>query len=316
LVGERDTEGKFLTLPQVMAILSRFDDNGDGVLQYEEFAKLWMAKRRSAMSEDSLRRAVVVCGYNEVGQQLCNLLDRANIAGIPYVAFARTSEHITTGVSDGARVIYGDGTSGALIRAAGVEKPTAIAITYQDAERCLKATSCLRDSFPDTPIFVRANDRNAVKKLVKAGATEVVVATGRLASGMGKLLGVTRDARSGAVLEDSAAVALTNLAIPLVTEEVQVLGSGEGESDSDPEETRKLFQLFSTSLSLNEDGKAQLSELVNEILRSSDFFISDEQVKELLGCDSSIESCMIDAEDKYVSFSEFVMLYRKELTYK
>ena len=109
LVGERDTEGKFLTLPQVMAILSRFDDNGDGVLQYEEFAKLWMAKRRSAMSEDSLRRAVVVCGYNEVGQQLCNLLDRANIAGIPYVAFARTSEHITTGVSDGARVIYGDG---------------------------------------------------------------------------------------------------------------------------------------------------------------------------------------------------------------
>mmetsp|Transcript_13032 Transcript_13032/g.26424 ORF Transcript_13032/g.26424 Transcript_13032/m.26424 type:complete len:996 (+) Transcript_13032:121-3108(+) len=314
LVGERDGEGKFLTISQVKTIISRFDDNDDGVLQYEEFSKLWMAKRRSAMSEDSLRRAVVVCGYNEVGQQLCNLLDKANIAGIPYVAFARRADHISAGVSNGARVVYGDGTSGTLIKAAGVEKPTAIAITYKDTERCLSATSCLRDAFPDTPILVRANNGEAVKKFVKAGATEVIVATGSVASGMGQLLGVKRDTRFGGIIEDTAAVALTNLAIPLVNGEA--LGLVDGDADSDPEETRKLFQLFSTTLSLNEDGKAPLSELVNEILRSSDFFITDAQVKELLGCDSSLESCMIDAEDKYVSFSEFVMLYRKELSYK
>jgi len=314
LVGERDNDGKFLSLAQVKAIISRFDDNNDGVLQYEEFAKLWMAKRRSATSEESLRRAVVVCGYNEVGQQLCNLLDKANIAGIPYVAFARRSDHISAGVSNGARVVYGDGTSGALIRAAGVEKPTAIAITYRDPERCLSATACLRDAFPDTPILVRANNRDAVKELVKAGATEVVVATGSVASGLGQLLGVKRDTRFGGIIEDSEAVALTNLAIPLVTAEVQ--GLVDGDADSDPEETRRLFRLFSTTLTLNEDGKAPLSELVNEILRSSDFFITDAQVKELLGCDSSLESCMIDAEDKYVSFSEFVMLYRKEMSYK
>lgn len=314
LVGERDVEGKFLTLSQVKTIISRFDDNNDGVLQYEEFAKLWMAKRRSAMSEESLRRAVVVCGYNEVGQQLCNLLDRANIAGIPYVAFARTSDHITAGVSNGARVVYGDGTSGSLIKAAGVEKPTAIAITYREFGRCLSATSCLRDAFPDTPIFVRANNKDMVKELVKAGATEVIVATGSVASGMGQLLGVRRDTRFGGVLEDSAAVALSNLAVPLVNGDAQ--GLLDGDADSDPEETRKLFQLFSTTLSLNEDGKAPLSELVNEILRSSDFFITDAQVKELLGCDASLESCMTDAEEKYVSFSEFVMLYRKELSYK
>lgn len=94
-----DGEGQFLTLKQVKGIISRFDDNGDGVLQYEEFAQLWMAKRRSAMGEKALRRAYVVCGYNEVGQQLCNLLDKANIAGIPYVAFARKTEQISTSVS-------------------------------------------------------------------------------------------------------------------------------------------------------------------------------------------------------------------------
>ncbi len=99
LVGERDGEGKFLSLDQVKSIIRRFDDNDDGVLQYDEFAQLWMAKRRSAMSEESLRRAVVVCGYNEVGQQLCALLDKANIAGIPYVAFARKTEQLSASVS-------------------------------------------------------------------------------------------------------------------------------------------------------------------------------------------------------------------------
>jgi hypothetical protein len=99
LIGERDVEGKFLSLDQVSSIIRRFDDNNDGSLQYEEFAQLWMAKRRSAMSRESLRRAVVVCGYNEVGQQLCALLDKANIAGVPYVAFARKTEQISASVS-------------------------------------------------------------------------------------------------------------------------------------------------------------------------------------------------------------------------
>ena len=99
LVGERDVGGKFLSLEQVQSIIRRFDDNDDGVLQFEEFSQLWLAKRRSAMSEESLRRAVVVCGYNEVGQQLCGLLDKANIAGIPYVAFARKTEQISASVS-------------------------------------------------------------------------------------------------------------------------------------------------------------------------------------------------------------------------
>jgi hypothetical protein len=41
--------------------------------------------------------------------------------------------------------------SGALIKAAGVEEPTAIAVTYDSFDRCLRATACLRDAFPDTP---------------------------------------------------------------------------------------------------------------------------------------------------------------------
>lgn len=321
LVGERDGEGKFLSLDQVKSIINRFDDNSDGVLQYEEFSQLWMAKRRSAVSEEALRRAVVVCGYNEVGQQLCSLLDKANIAGIPYVAFARKTEQISASVINGARVVYGDGTSGALVRAAGVQEPTAIAITYNEPARCLQATECLREAFPDTPIFVRCDEQSKLKKLIKAGATEVIVATGSVASGIGQLLGVRRNARFGGVLDDSgAAIAFGNMAnvlYPPVAEASEEKLTGlakEIESDSsDREETRKLFRLFSTSLSLNDDGQAQLSELVNELLRTSDFFVTDEQVTNLLECDTLNDKCMIDAEERYVSFSEFVALYRKNV---
>jgi len=320
LVGEKDGEGKTLTLDQVKTIIGRFDDNDDGVLQYEEFAQLWMAKRRSAMSEKALRRAVVVCGYNEVGQQLCSLLDKANIAGIPYVAFARKTEQIAASVTDGARVVYGDGTSGALIRAAGVQDPTAIAITYNEPDMCLRATEILRKSFPDTPIFVRSDEKSKLQKLIQAGATEVIVATGTVASGIGKLLGVKRSERFGAVIgESDAAVGLGNIATALYPpvpddEDEKLYGLAEElDTDMDREETSKLYKLFSTSMSVNEDGKAQLSELVNELLRTSELFVTDQQVSALLGCDSLDGQCMIGAEEQYVTFSEFVMLYRKNV---
>jgi len=320
LVGERDGEGKFLSLDQVKTIIRRFDDNDDGVLQFEEFAQLWMAKRRSAMSEESLRRAVVVCGYNEVGQQLCALLDKANIAGIPYVAFARKTEQISASVVDGARVVYGDGTSGALIRAAGVQEPTAIAITYSEPDRCQRATEILRESFPDSPIFVRSDEQSTLKELIKAGATEVIVATGRVASGMGQLLGVKRNGAYTGIDDNSgAAIALGNMATTLYppvdkASEQKLSGLAEEiDSDSDREETRKLFRLFSTSLSLDDSGRAQLSELVNELLRTSELFVTDEDVASLLECDSLDGKCLTDAEERYVTFSEFVTLYRENV---
>ena len=59
------------------------------------------------------------------------------------------------------------------------------------------------------------------------------------------------------------------------------------DTDGDREEIRKLFRLFSTSMSTRpEDGKVKLSELVQQLLRSSDMIVGDQQVADLLGCDS------------------------------
>ena len=44
------------------------------------------------------------------------------------------------------RVVYGDGASPDLLRAAGVRNPSAIVITYASDKRCLEATRRLRDA--------------------------------------------------------------------------------------------------------------------------------------------------------------------------
>ena len=223
-------------------------------------------------------------------------------------------------VIDGARVVYGDGTSAALIRAAGVQEPTAIAITYAEPERCLRATELLRDAFPDTPIFVRSDEQNELKKLIQAGATEVIVASGSVASGIGQLLGVRRDSRLGDDINNTGtAIAFNNMAAslyPPVEKAADQKLSGlaeEMDSASDREEIRKLFRLFSTSLTLNEDGQAQVSELMDELLRTSDLSVTDDQVTDLLGSEYLNDQAMLDAMKKYVSFSEFIMLYRKNI---
>ena len=220
-------------------------------------------------------------------------------------------------MTDGTRVVYGDGTSGALIRAAGVRDPTAIAITYEEPERRLRATEILKEAFPDTPIFVRADELSEQKKLISLGATEVIVATGIVASGMGKLLGVQRNAESDTVVAASEVRALGNMAVlyppvdPYAGERLAGLAE---EMDSDKDETRKLYQLFITSSTRNDEGKAMLSELLNELLRTSELFVTDEDVSALLGCDSLSTECMLTADEKYVTFSEFVTLYRKNVT--
>ena len=200
-----------------------------------------------------------------------------------------------------------------------MQEPTAIAITYSEPDRCLKATEQLKEAFPDSPIFVRSDDKSKMKKLINAGATEVIVATGTVASGIGQLLGVRRNARFGGDIDDSGVASafgsIAMLAPPVEkdTDKLSQLEEKEIDSDGDREETRKLFKLFSTSLTLNDDGQAQLSELVNELLRTSDLVVSDELVRDLMGCDSLNDKCFIDAEEIYVTFSDFLTLYRKNV---
>ena len=96
------------------------DDNGDGVLSLEEWrAGLEKEELRQLLrpeTDDALQDAVVVCGYGPVGRAAC-----AAISGhAPVVAVDLDPARVADGVvDDAANVVYGDGASATVLKAAG-----------------------------------------------------------------------------------------------------------------------------------------------------------------------------------------------------
>ena len=301
-----------LSMEEVGAIISRYDVNGDGELQFDEFAALWTAKRRPAVQqirmgqqkekektggERSLENAVVVCGYGQVAQQLCASMD------VPYVAFTRDEGHISLGVLNGATVVYGNGASPSLIRSVGIESPSAIVVTNDEDNRCMEATTRLREAFPSVPIYVRSNRLEKVDGLMKAGATKVVVETRKVADSFRKLVGL-----EGAVKERMS------LAVADLTGEEREIPFSEAEltelayvCDMDPGELGQLYEMFTTSINRDDEGKVQLAELRDELLRRRSMPVDDKTLKNWMGYEEFLSKWVTgEAEVRWVSFPEFV----------
>ena len=171
-----------------------------------------------AIAED----AVVVCGYGEMGRAVC-----ASLSTTDYVAFDLNPSRVSSGVLAGAPVVYGDGASTELLRAAGVQAPRAVAVTYQSPSRRLDATSRLRAAFPDSQLYVRARSQAEADELLQVGATAVIDETTEIAVGLGMLLGSGDDVEQirGRVLQSH----LDSLPPPLLAETAAKVGCSEAE---------------------------------------------------------------------------------------
>lgn len=172
-------------------------DARDAALQYATRSPY---KESGGADAATASDAVVVCGYGEMGQAACDVLADAEglgaaadadalLRGQPssaapggtsawsrqFVAFDRNPARVSVGLAKQMRVVYGDGASPELLRAAGVDHPRAVLVTFANDKRCLEATQRLRDAFPEAPIYVRARTAFEAEELQQAGATEVVI---------------------------------------------------------------------------------------------------------------------------------------------
>jgi len=200
-------------------LFEELDLNGDGVISRDELRKgyleLILGEVRDAALQYAARGgdatadsgdgggggvpatgadAVVVCGYGEMGQRACDVLANSDAWGSHFIAFDRNPSRISIGLAKQVRVVYGDGASPELLRAAGVRQPSAIVITYANDKRCLESTQRLREAFPNAPIYVRARTALEAEPLLQAGATEVVVEAVEAVVRFGSLLGADADA--------------------------------------------------------------------------------------------------------------------------
>mmetsp|Transcript_29920 Transcript_29920/g.62959 ORF Transcript_29920/g.62959 Transcript_29920/m.62959 type:complete len:709 (+) Transcript_29920:223-2349(+) len=149
--------------------------------------------------EDSLvaEDAIVICGYGDVGRAILLKLgstpefSHERKEGLPHIVAFDTEplliNNILLPISNTA-VMYGDGENPAVFQSHGVTKPRAIFVSYEEHEQVIAATSRLRNSFAETPIFTRAQSRKEATEIKCAGATDVIVEQDELARSAPALL--------------------------------------------------------------------------------------------------------------------------------
>ena len=239
--------------------------------------------------------AIVVCGYGEMGQRVCDVL-----AAPDFVAFDRNPARVAIGTANGVRVVYGDGASVSLLRAAGLRAPRAIVITYASPGRCLEATRRLHDAYPAVPIYVRSRVASEAEALLQAGASEVIVEAVEAAVRISALLQVDaplRPSASESRLRSLDRSLLPPPGPPYTMDERSALADTAGISITEVDELYKVF----VTLDTDDDGDATLEEVRDVLMRTSVAPIDDDALVEWLrGADAD--------GDGGISFPEFVQV--------
>ena len=259
--------------------------NGDGELQFDEFAALWTMKQQQGASsggEGTAHDAIVVCGYGEIGLRVCEALS-TQPSRPPYIAIDRNAARISAGVMNDAPVVYGDGASESLLRATGVTDPRAIVITYASQLRCLECTSRLRKAFPATRIYVRTERQQEVEALTAAGATAVVVETTESAVRFADLLGLSDASTSSTVrrrpsLPTSAGSDEWAFKPPYSEAELSDLAMEVGRS---LDEVYELYQSFAT-LEMNDECEVARADVRDFLLLTASTPMDDADIEQFM----------------------------------
>lgn len=126
---------------------------------------------------------IVMLGFGPQAQMLVNMLDSplAAVGGLrgslKYIAFDLDPGRVSASREAGFRVIFGDGSRTAVLKAAGVEKPKAFVVSSASRTQSVKAVETVHQSFPNVPVYACALDLRHAAELTEAGSENVVIAS-------------------------------------------------------------------------------------------------------------------------------------------
>ena len=120
------------------------------------------------------REHVILCGFGRVGQNVARVLESH---GFEYIALDLDPARIRAARQAGDPVIFGDSADEEMLVAAGLDKATAVVISF--ATRPPPSASCIASARmrADVPVLVRTQDDAKLNELREAGATDVVPET-------------------------------------------------------------------------------------------------------------------------------------------
>ncbi|MCL2417719.1 MAG: potassium channel family protein [Conexibacteraceae bacterium] len=127
--------------------------------------------RRTQKMIDSYSDHYIVCGYGRVGQQVARDLLRH---GAQVVVIDQNPMHREPAKADGVTYIEGQSSDDDVLIRAGIERAHAvIACVDSDAENIFIALSA-RELSSEIRVIARASREDAERKLIRAGADEVI----------------------------------------------------------------------------------------------------------------------------------------------
>lgn len=117
------------------------------------------------------QKHVIIAGFGRTGQSLAKLLEEENIA---YHALDLDPERVREAQAAGANVSYGDAARRESLVAVGINRASALVVTYASTPSALKVLYHTQELAPSLPVIVRSHDDTDLDKLRAAGAAEVV----------------------------------------------------------------------------------------------------------------------------------------------
>lgn len=176
-VGYREL-GTFGTRYQVFTILLILFGTGTalytlGVLidtMFEARITGHFRRRRMKRGIDRLSGHVILCGYGQVGQAICEEITRS---GRRVVIVDRSLPDRVGGSFD-IPVVKGDATDDAILLRAGLDRAATLVLALDSDVDNLFVALTARSFNPEIFIVARANHRAAISKLQQAGADRVV----------------------------------------------------------------------------------------------------------------------------------------------
>jgi voltage-gated potassium channel len=129
--------------------------------------EVWKMERRI----EGLTDHVLICGFGRVGKQIAADLEAA---GVAFVVIDDNSALREDMEERGVLYLHGPAADDALLREAGIDRARAvIACVDSDAENIFITLSA-RELAPDIEIIARASEEASERKLLRAGADDVI----------------------------------------------------------------------------------------------------------------------------------------------
>ena len=117
---------------------------------------------------------VIIAGYGRVGALIGRLLEDAHIA---HVGLDRDARLVAEYAQAGTGVRYGDASVPRILELAGIANARALIVTMDNVGAAERIVRSVRTVHPDLPILVRARDADHARRLIEAGASDVVPET-------------------------------------------------------------------------------------------------------------------------------------------